>query len=143
MPQEVGDVDNVDEAVGGEEVGGEGDGMLNDILVAGVLVLIVVLLVLFVIRKLWLVCKTWKESSEEQAQLERGGAGRGPGAAPGPVDGFTQETLMEAKQQMAVQNSRNAAVANQRPLCLNCNMIQMGEAVSYADGSCPQCGRDT
>ncbi|TRY63808.1 hypothetical protein TCAL_15191 [Tigriopus californicus] len=30
-----------------------------------------------------------------------------------------------------------------RPPCLNCNLIAMGEAVSYADGSCPQCGNNT
>ena len=39
------------------------------------------------------------------------------------------------------ERARQEEEEDSRPPCLNCTMITMGEAVSYADGSCPQCGR--
>ncbi len=49
----------------------------------------------------------------------------------------------QIKQPQQHQQEQQQTGPHQRVLCLNCNLIQMGSAVSYADGSCPQCGNAT
>ena len=91
-------------------------------------------------------CRTWNEAdkADETAQLEAvaaaaamATAGRGVGAAAGGgggrrMTGEEQLILLEAKKMLAASDANPGST--QRIMCLNCNLIAMGE-VSMLDRS--------
>jgi hypothetical protein len=119
---------------------------MNRILIGLALLILFVLIIVFVARKLIMMCRTWNEDekADEADQMEAVAAVAAASASGRTGSGRPNEEamlLMEAKK--AIEAADNNVGSSQRNHCLNCNMIAMGEAVSYADGSCPQCGTVT
>ena len=126
----------------------EGDARNGLLVGLGLLVLFVVI-VAFVIRKLVEMCRTWNEAdkADETAQIEAvataaalATAGRGGGSVGGGgrADGgrMSREEhmiLLEAKKMLAASDANPGST--QRIMCLNCNLIAMGEV---SDDACMQ-----
>ena len=123
----------------------EGDPTNGLLIGLGLLVLFVVI-VIFVIRKLVEMCRTWNEAdkADETAQIEavataaamatasRGGGGGG-GVVGGRMSVTTREEqliLLEAKKMLAASDANPGST--QRIMCLNCNLIAMGEVSKAA-----------
>ena len=109
----------------------EGDTTKGLLIGLGLLVLFVVI-VIFVIRKLVEMCRTWNEAdkADETAQIEAvataaalATASRGGGG--GRMSREEQLILLEAKKGLAASDSNPGST--QRNMCLNCNLIAMGE----------------
>ena len=110
----------------------------NGLLVGLGLLVLFVVIVAFVIRKLVEMCRTWNEAdkADETAQIEAvataaamATAGRGGGGG-GRADGgrMSREEhmiLLEAKKMLAASDANPGST--QRIMCLNCNLIAMGE----------------
>lgn len=114
----------------------------NSTLVAIFVITVVTLLMIALITwKLCSLCNKWYKRRDELSELEED---RHLEAA------LTQneKNVLEAKKflnsyRTVTEIGTASSPTIQRPPCLNCNLIAMGEAVSYADGSCPQCGNNT
>ena len=125
----------------------EGDARNGLLVGLGLLVLFVVI-VAFVIRKLVEMCRTWNEAdkADETAQIEAvataaamatagrgGGVGGGGRADGGRMSREEHMILLEAKKMLAASDANPGST--QRIMCLNCNLIAMGEV---SDDACKQ-----
>lgn len=113
----------------------DGDPTTRGLLIGLGLLVLFVVIVIFVIRKLVEMCRTWNEAdkADETAQIEAvataaalATASRGGGGGRMSVSQREEQLiLMEAKKMLAASDVNPGST--QRIMCLNCNLIAMGE----------------
>jgi hypothetical protein len=95
------------------------------------LVLVALLFLLFVIRKLYIMCQQMKSTDIMPGN---------PNAKSQESNDILTAVELQEEEKLNKEEPSFSTMANNRLMCLNCNMIQMGSALSYNDGTCPQCG---